>query len=1136
MKIRWLYLSLSFLVSALAAQGAPEIDVRGANNAASIPAGDVSPSIFDGTDFRTVLLPSVRATNSFTITNTGIDILYLTGPEVVALTGDSGDFLAYTSGMVTNIAAGGSTAFKIIFDPASMGMKTCIVTIANNDSDENPYEFVVKGTAVAPEIGVLGTNSVSITNGTVTTAVADGTAYATLFTNWYAVTNTFTITNSGSSRLYLMASQIVTITGDTGDFSAYTGSTVTNIAINSFTTFAIIFRPIAAGLRTGIVSIVNSDSGANPYTFAISGYGTDVPEPEMEVHGASGALILNGDIEPAAADGTDFGRFDMGDLAVTNVFTITNNGIAVLYLTDPLTVMLTGDTGDFAVDAAGMVTNIAIGASTTFRVVFDPTFAGMRTGIVSIANNDSDANPYVFGVQGRVRPLLGVISGNFGGGWAKQLVAAPARVDGVVAVNNWNFFNCGNNNNDLGLPHTVDGLVDSTGDATPASATIIDINAASWGDSLTGPATSILGSGEVDDNGGPAKLTITGIPYARYDVYAYAGEMSQGTRDQAIELVTPVSMFIPFTNTSTDSAAGIFNDATIDGGGNYVKFSGLTTNQVVIKFHRPGNRGGYASGFQIVQLPPLPEISNDANASNVTAVSAYLNGILVMTDSAPTEVWAYWGKTDGGTNVSSWSNSCFFGTNISECPVTYTTNVVLPDVNTVYYYRYCQRNAFFVNWADSTAAFVNDVVSLEGTDTNASEAWLNTASFRAWRSTATTNQAIRVNYTLGGTASNGIDYVSLPGFVIIPAGDTNADVVIVPLDDSIQFQTNHFISITLAEGGYVIGIQKDTIVTIVENDTNGAYSAASIGITFGDGTQGPPLGSHTGPGVLQDYWNNIDVRPWQTFMYERRDAGIHYETGFGPYETNKPTIIATRDSHNSPVEIGFVTSNRAQVLAAGWNSGWGGFTGTAPVGPNTTNYDKQVVSYSPGNSGGPNWIKISGIPYNNYDVYIWAMNINLGSTNTGTYFNGPACFSNQTGDLYMEGAEGAQGNRSISYIQIVENPVPPAINNEPGPIDRSDGSSARLRGTLLATNGSPALVWVYWGPYDGQTNATNWANSTYFGYNTTPCPVTNSTQVTLPWANTTYYYRYCASNSVGLGWANSTTNFRNQGGTTILIR
>ena len=38
---------------------------------------------------------------------------------------------------------------------------------------------------------------------------------------------------------------------------------------------------------------------------------------------------------------------------------------------------------------------------------------------------------------------LGTISGNFGGGWAKQSAADIARVDGVVPVNNWNFFDCG---------------------------------------------------------------------------------------------------------------------------------------------------------------------------------------------------------------------------------------------------------------------------------------------------------------------------------------------------------------------------------------------------------------------------------------------------------------------------------------------------------------------------------------------------------------------------------------------------------------------------------------------------------------------------------------------------------------------
>jgi hypothetical protein len=46
-----------------------------------------------------------------------------------------------------------------------------------------------------------------------------------------------------------------------------------------------------------------------------------------------------------------------------------------------------------------------------------------------------------------------------------------------------------------------------------------------------------------------------------------------------------------------------------------------------------------------------------------------------------------------------------------------------------------------------------------------------------------TNNDLSVSYAIGGTASNGVDYATLPGWVTIPAGQRAALVSVVPLDD-----------------------------------------------------------------------------------------------------------------------------------------------------------------------------------------------------------------------------------------------------------------------------------------------------------------------------------------------------------------
>lgn len=56
---------------------------------------------------------------------------------------------------------------------------------------------------------------------------------------------------------------------------------------------------------------------------------------------------------------------------------------------------------------------------------------------------------------------------------------------------------------------------------------------------------------------------------------------------------------------------------------------------------------------------------------------------------------------------------------------------------------------------------------------------------------------LMLNYTIGGLASNGVDYVTLPGSVIIPAGANQAQIVVEPIDDN-RLEGTESVVITLA--------------------------------------------------------------------------------------------------------------------------------------------------------------------------------------------------------------------------------------------------------------------------------------------------------------------------------------------------
>jgi uncharacterized repeat protein (TIGR01451 family) len=52
----------------------------------------------------------------------------------------------------STIGGGSSTTFQITFDPSTAGSFQDTVSIANNDSDENPYTFVISGTGTGPNL------------------------------------------------------------------------------------------------------------------------------------------------------------------------------------------------------------------------------------------------------------------------------------------------------------------------------------------------------------------------------------------------------------------------------------------------------------------------------------------------------------------------------------------------------------------------------------------------------------------------------------------------------------------------------------------------------------------------------------------------------------------------------------------------------------------------------------------------------------------------------------------------------------------------------------------------------------------------------------------------------------------------
>ena len=244
--------------------------------------------------------------------------------------------------------------------------------------DAGGYEGLVVAFAQASSNG-----SESVT--AVTLPVALSYSSASTVTVNYAVTGG---TATGGGTDYTLAAGALTFTA---------GQTGKNIS------FTVVDDAVYEGDETIIVTLSSPSNatlgGTTVHTYTITENDAP-PMPEMDVFG-NGVEIACGDNLPDAADGTSMGQQSVYSGAISRTFTIWNNGTAPLTLLgNPDRVVLGGaHAGDFRVTQQPAGT-VLIGGSSTFTVAFDPTAVGVRTAIVSIANDEGEENPYTFAIEG----------------------------------------------------------------------------------------------------------------------------------------------------------------------------------------------------------------------------------------------------------------------------------------------------------------------------------------------------------------------------------------------------------------------------------------------------------------------------------------------------------------------------------------------------------------------------------------------------------------------------------------------------------------------------------------------------------------------------------------------------------------
>jgi serralysin len=118
-------------------------------------------------------------------------------------------------------------------------------------------------------------------------------------------------------------------------------------------------------------------------------------------------------------------------------------------------------------------------------------------------------------------------------------------------------------------------------------------------------------------------------------------------------------------------------------------------------------------------------------------------------------------------------------------------------------------------------------VTIRATDPNAAEKGPtgapDTGTFTVYRTTTPClSCTLTVYYSISGTATNGVDYLTLSGSVTILGGATSATIVVKPIDDFLHEGTEtvdaKLIACPSSSPCYIIGTPNTATVKIADND------------------------------------------------------------------------------------------------------------------------------------------------------------------------------------------------------------------------------------------------------------------------------------------------------------------------------
>lgn len=122
-------------------------------NEIEIVNGSEEISLSDNTDFGEYDINLVQGVeNTFVVKNTGTGVLNLTGDPIISISGEGSNDFTVTKNPSSEISSSGEDTFKIRFKPTQIGSRLATVSISSDDTDNNPYTFLIGGVGKESDI------------------------------------------------------------------------------------------------------------------------------------------------------------------------------------------------------------------------------------------------------------------------------------------------------------------------------------------------------------------------------------------------------------------------------------------------------------------------------------------------------------------------------------------------------------------------------------------------------------------------------------------------------------------------------------------------------------------------------------------------------------------------------------------------------------------------------------------------------------------------------------------------------------------------------------------------------------------------------------------------------------------------